>query len=103
MTGTGAPGPVRLFPVDPAPGGRVDVIGADGAVVAHASGLAAAVIAAAATARARHQPVWLVAPDRWSAHLQPTAYGLAVDGDRAAPLDAISRVLAHLPTLETTP
>lgn len=102
MSPLSAPGAHRLFPVDPSPTDRFEIIANDASVVARTGDLAVATIAAAASARRHHQPAWLVAPDRWTARLTPTADGWDVitDGPTPAPIDAIRRVLTHLPPEE---
>jgi hypothetical protein len=100
------PGPIRLFDVEPDTRSRVVylVIGHDARQVATAVDLAAAVFIAASNARSG-QPVWVSSPDRWACAITRTATGFTTEQavtPTAAPLDAISRVLALIPTIPTT-
>ena len=102
MSALRAPGARRLFPVDPAPATRFEIIAHDATVIARTGDLAVATIAAAATARRRHQPAWLIALDRWTVRITATTDGwdVTTDDPTPAPIDAIRRVLTHLPTEE---
>jgi hypothetical protein len=97
------PGPQRLFTVDPTTTGTLDVIAANGLTICRCRDLAAAVLTAAAIARNRLEPTWLVAPDKWTARLDPTGNDVTATGSNRSPIDAIRRVLTQLPPKEPQP
>lgn len=103
MTDIAPPGPQRLFTVAPATTGTLDVIAANGLTIYHCRDLAAAVLTAAAIARNRSEPTWLVAPDHWTARLDPTGHHVTATGSTRSPIDAIRRVLTQLPQKEPQP
>jgi hypothetical protein len=88
----------RLFPVEPAADTRLQVVVDSGRVTVTTTDLAAAVIATA-TAPAG---AWVVSIDRWSVHITPDGDGWRVAGDDRAPVGAIRRVLALIPSREET-
>ena len=99
------PGAHRLFPVEPPPSTRFEIIGRDGAVLVRTGDLAAATIAAAAVAARRREPAWLIAPDRWAVQLTRVDddWHTETCGPKPAPIDAIRRVLTHIPTPQEKP
>lgn len=103
MTDLAPPGPQRLFHVDPATTGTLDVIAASGLTIWRCRDLAAAVLTAAAIARNRLEPTWLVSPDQWTARLDPTGNDVSATGSNRSPIDAIRRVLSQLPAKEPQP
>ena len=90
------PGQARLFAVEPTAGTRLTVITVTGTVVVTTTDLAAAVIAAATVDGGG----WVVAADRWSAHITNAFDSWQVVGDGHAPVAAIRRVLALIPMRE---
>jgi len=103
MTDIAPPGPQRLFIVDPITTGTHDAIAANGLTICHCRDLAAAVLTAAAIARNRNEPTWLVAPDHWTARPDPTDQHVTATGSNRSPIDAIRRVLTQLPPKEPQP
>jgi hypothetical protein len=102
MTDLTTPGARRLFPVDPPATSRLEIVGRDGTVLVRTGDLAAATIAAAAVAARQHAPAWIIAPDRWAIRLARTDGGWHCEtcGPCAVPIDAIRRVLTHIPPQE---
>ena len=90
------PGQRRLFAVAPTDSARLEVLSADGRVLVRTSDLAAAVIAAASDAVGG----WVVAPERWSARVTADGCVWQVTADSGAPVNAIHRVLALIPSKE---
>ena len=99
------PGPVRLFDVEPGRARIVyQIIAMDARQVATATDLTAAVVIAAACTADSRQPVWVSSPDRWACQITRTGDGFAAQQTvtpGAAPIDAITRVLALI-TIQTT-
>ena len=96
-------GPVRLFEVEPDRSAPFEVRDAQVRRVTTTGDLAAAVYAAAATAATTRRSAWLIAPDRWSVPITRNGNGWTVGTAPGAPIDAINRVLTHIPTAGETP
>lgn len=106
MTAIMCPGPVRLFDVEPGERSRIvyQVIGSDARQVATATDLTAAVVIAATCSAKSRQLVWVLSPDRWACQITRTGDGWIAEQtvtSAAAPLDAITRVLALI-TIQTS-
>lgn len=103
MSDLAPPGPQRLFIVEPIPTSTVKVVAANGLTVCRCGDLAAAVLTAGAIARNRHEAVWLIAADHWTARLDIEGEHITATGSLRSPVDAIRRVLIQLPPKEEQP